>query len=152
MILDEVSQKILRILQEKARIPNVEVARQIKMAPSAVLERIRKLEKNGVICGYEVRLNPERFNRATVAFVMVAADPADQEQVGRELSRIADIQEVHYIAGNDVFLVKVRVAGSRELARLLRERIGGIQGVRSTQTQIVLETYKETARIPLKDS
>ena len=53
-MLDDVGLKILKILQKKARIPNVEVARQVKMAPSAVLERIRKLERQGYIDGYEV--------------------------------------------------------------------------------------------------
>ena len=70
-MIDAVSLKILKILQEKARIPNVEVARQVGMAPSAVLERIRKLERQGFIDGYEVRLNPKRFAKSLVAFVRV---------------------------------------------------------------------------------
>ena len=57
-MIDEISLKIIKILQNKARIPNVEVAREVGMAPSAVLERIRKMEKQGFIDGYEVRLNP----------------------------------------------------------------------------------------------
>ena len=56
--IDEIDHRILEILQEKARVPNAEVARQVGMAPSAVLERIRKLEERGFIEGYEVRLNP----------------------------------------------------------------------------------------------
>ena len=70
-MIDEISLKILSILQQKARVPNVEVARQVNMAPSAVLERIRKLEKQGFISGYEVILNPRSFNRNMVAFVHV---------------------------------------------------------------------------------
>jgi Lrp/AsnC family leucine-responsive transcriptional regulator len=54
--MDDISIKILKILQEKARVPNIEVARQVGMAPSGVLERVRKLEKQGLIDGYEVRL------------------------------------------------------------------------------------------------
>ena len=60
-MIDDIGYRILKILQRKARIPNVEVARQVNMAPSAVLERIRKLESQGYIDGYEVRLNPHRF-------------------------------------------------------------------------------------------
>ncbi|MCP4719899.1 MAG: winged helix-turn-helix transcriptional regulator, partial [Desulfobacteraceae bacterium] len=60
--MDKTDLQILQILQKKARIPNVEVARTIGMAPSAVLERIKKLEARGIIEGYEVRLNPEMFN------------------------------------------------------------------------------------------
>ena len=73
-MLDAISLKILKILQDKARIPNVEVARQVGLAPSAVLERIRKLEKQGFIDGYEVRLNPRRFRRSLVGFIHVTVE------------------------------------------------------------------------------
>ena len=67
-MIDETNLNILKILQEKGRIPNVDVARQVGLAPSAVLERIRKLEKHKIIGGYEVRLNPKFFARGLVAF------------------------------------------------------------------------------------
>jgi Lrp/AsnC family leucine-responsive transcriptional regulator len=149
-MIDAVSLKILKILQEKARIPNVEVARQVGMAPSAVLERIRKLEKQGFIDGYEVRLNPKRFAKSLVAFVRVKIKKlSDEKRIGEKLSRIAEVQEVHYVAGEDAFLVKVRVADTEDLGRLTRDKIAAITSVQSTQTAIVLSTYKETARIPI---
>jgi Lrp/AsnC family leucine-responsive transcriptional regulator len=149
-MIDAVSLKILKILQEKARIPNVEVARQVGMAPSAVLERIRKLEKQGFIDGYEVRLNPKRFAKSLVAFVRIKIQKlSDEKKIGEKLTRIAEVQEVHYVAGEDAFLVKVRVADTEELGRLTRDKIAAIASVRSTQTAIVLSTYKETARIPI---
>ena len=99
-MLDDIDLTILKILQEKARIPNVEVARQVGMAPSAVLERIRKLERQAYIDGYEVRLNPERFGRRLVAFVTVTtAGPESEPIIGRLLAAIADVQEVHFVAG-----------------------------------------------------
>ena len=150
-MIDAISLKILKILQEKARIPNVEVARQVGMAPSAVLERIRKLEKQGFIDGYEVRLNPKRFAKSLVAFVRVnIKKPGDEKKIGAKLARIAAVQEVHYVAGEDVFLIKVRAADTEDLGRLTRDKIGAIASVRSTQTAIVLSTYKETARIPIE--
>jgi Lrp/AsnC family leucine-responsive transcriptional regulator len=148
--MDDTSYRILHILQEKARVPNVDVARQVGLAPSAVLERIRKLEKQGFIDGYEVRLNPERFDRRLVAFVAVGIGPADEAQaVGRALAEVPDILEVHHVAGEDGYLVKLRVADTAALARLIRRRIAAIPGVRTTRTTVVLETLKETARIPL---
>ena len=97
-MLDDVSIKILKILQEKARVPNVEVARKMGMAPSAVLERIRKLEKQGYIDGYEVRLNPEKFSRSLVAFIRVKPKSgADDDALGREISSIPEVQEVHMV-------------------------------------------------------
>jgi len=150
-MLDDISLKILKILQEKARIPNVEVARQVEMAPSAVLERIRKLERQGFIDGYEVRLNPEQFDYRQIAFIKVQTSTVgDSPEVGEQLAEIAEVQEVHYIAGEDGYLVKLRVADTRELATIIREKIAVIQEVSATQTSTVLQTYKETARIPIR--
>ncbi|MFH0729117.1 MAG: Lrp/AsnC family transcriptional regulator [Pseudomonadota bacterium] len=149
-MIDEIDYKILKILQDKARIPNVEVARQIGMAPSAVLERIRKLENQEVIDGYEVRLNPDRFGRSLVAFVFVtvSAHSAD-ESFGDSVAQLSEVQEVHYIAGEDGYMLKVRVAGTQDLGRLVRDVIGGMAGVTGTRTRIVMATLKETSRIPL---
>lgn len=148
--LDEISLLILNILQEKARIPNVEVARQVGMAPSAVLERIRKLEKAGFIEGYEVRLNPDRFARRLVAFVFVSVrEPLADDSVGRALARFSEVQEVHYVAGEDGYLVKLRVADPRALGEIVRWKINALKGVVATRTLTVLSTVKETARIPI---
>jgi Lrp/AsnC family leucine-responsive transcriptional regulator len=148
-MLDAISLEILNILQKKARIPNVEVSRQVGLAPSAVLERIRKMEKQGIIDGYEVRLNPEQFNRAQVAFVHIKTNPAMSDKVGNELSLIPEIQEVHFVSGSDCYLVKIRSADTTALGQLLQEKITTIDGVLSTSTETVLSTVKETSRIPL---
>lgn len=149
-MIDDTSLKILQILQKKARIPNVEVARQVGLAPSAVLERIRKLEKQGIIDGYEVRLNPERFNKSLVAFIFVwVTMQANHKRVGEALSDIPEVQEVHFVAGEDCYLIKVRVADTPELENLLQKKILGIKTIRSVKTNIVLSTQKETSRIPL---
>ena len=150
-MIDDTDKKILRILQEKARIPNVEVSRQVGMAPSAVLERIRKLEKNGIIDGYEVRLNPERLMRSLAAFLFVAADlrKSDIARVGKALGEIPEIQEVHFVSGADCFIVKTRTVDAKALERLIEERIFAVEGVRSVRTNIVMSSHKETLRMPL---
>ena len=151
-MIDEISLNILKILQDKARIPNVEVARQVGMAPSAVLERIRKLEKQGYIDGYEVRLNPSRFQRSLVGFIRLCLDTSSTNRhIEKTLAAMDEIQEVHYITGEDGYLLKVRVSGTEELDKLARKKIGAIQGIRSMKTSIVLSTVKETARIPIDD-
>lgn len=148
-MLDTIGLEILNILQKKARIPNIEVSRQVGLAPSAVLERIRKMEKQGIIDGYEVRLNPERFNRSQVAFVHIKTNPAMCDQVGNQLSLIPEVQEVHFVSGNDCYLIKVRSADTATLGQLLQEKITTIEGVLSTSTETVLTTVKETSQIPL---
>ncbi len=147
--IDDKDHQILQILQQKARIPNAEVARQVGMAPSAVLERIRKLEERGIIEGYEVRLNPLEFGQGLTAFVQVAANPSGNGCLADELAQVTGVQEVHQVAGADGYLLKLRVADNAELGRVLREELGAISGVLSTQTSIVLNTVKETREIDL---
>jgi Lrp/AsnC family leucine-responsive transcriptional regulator len=151
-MIDSISLEILKILQEKARIPNVEVARQVGLAPSAVLERIRKLEKQKIVEGYEVRLNPRFFDKGLVAFITVKTDEnADEIEVGKKLARRPKVQEVHYVAGEDAFLVKLRGESTEEIGRMIRETIRSIDGVQSTKTSIVMSTYKETSQFPIDD-
>lgn len=146
-MFDEIDIHILEILQEKARIPNAEVARQVGMAPSAVLERIRKLEERGIIEGYEVRLNPACFHQGLSAFVQVESDG---QATAQALTGLTSVQEVHQVVGPDGFLVKLRTADHTALARILGE-IRGLEGVRSIRTQVVLETVKETRRVDLTE-
>ncbi|MBW2368762.1 MAG: Lrp/AsnC family transcriptional regulator [Deltaproteobacteria bacterium] len=149
-MIDEISHKILKILQEKARIPNVEVARQVGMAPSAVLERIRKLEKQGIIDGYEVRLNPERFDRTLVAFVHVTVETgSNHPALETRLCELPEVQELHYISGEDGYLIKVRTSDTKALGSLVQEKIGAFAGVIAIRTTIVFSTLKETSRFPL---
>ncbi len=150
-MIDEIDLKILTILQQNARTSNAEIARQIEMAPSAVLERIRRLEAKGVIQGYETRINPEAVGLGLLAFVFVASsDMSAEMKTASVLAQIPEVQEVHHIAGEDCFVLKVRVADARSLGRLLRERISSIGTVRSTRTTVVLETVRESGLFPLR--
>ena len=149
-MLDEKSLEILKILQEKARIPNVDISRKVNLAPSAVLERIRKLEKQGYIDGYEVRLNPERFSKSLIAFIELSVEWSKlPKNFSSLLSNISGVQEVHFISGQDCYFIKMRVANSVELGNILKEKILPHQGVISSCTKTVLNTYKETAQIPI---
>lgn len=151
-MIDETSLEILKILQEKARIPNVEVSRKVGLAPSAVLERVKKMEKRGIIDGYEVTLNPELFDRSMIAYVYVSTSPAMEDEVGTRLAQIADIQEVHFISGNDCYLTKIRCKNNTNLGEIIQRKIKRIDGVISTRSEIVLSTNKETSRFPLPNS
>jgi Lrp/AsnC family leucine-responsive transcriptional regulator len=152
-LIDGIDRKILAILQENGRTPNAEIARRVGMAPSAVFERIRKLEAQGVIRAYEARLDPRALGLDTVAFVLVRVDERLRESpTGERLKEIPGVQEVHHIAGEDCYLLKVRTENTDALGRLLRERIGAIDSVRSTRTTIVLGSVKESASLPLPDA
>jgi len=149
--MDTTDRKILNILQSDARTPNAELARQVGMAPSAVLERVRKLEERGVIRGYEAKLDPKALDFGLLAYVLVRTNESvGHPQSERALAEIPEVQEVHHVAGEDCFLLKVRVANTDALSALLRDRIGAVPTVRSTNTTIVLQTVKEVATIPVE--
>ncbi|MCF6247683.1 MAG: Lrp/AsnC family transcriptional regulator [Desulfobacula sp.] len=148
--MDNTDLEILKILQKKARIPNVEVARTIGMAPSAVLERIKKLESRGIIQGYEVRLNPDMFKCAMVVFIRIkVTSPIHLPQTGELLSDIEQVQEVHHLAGEDCLMAKLRVADNTELESILRTKIATIKQVKETKTHIAISSFKESAKIML---
>jgi Lrp/AsnC family leucine-responsive transcriptional regulator len=147
-MINKIDAQILNILQENSRISNAEIARQIKMAPSAVLERIKKLEKNEIIKKYTAQLNAAEVNKDLLAFIHVrATGPIVDQSTAKALAKLPEVQEVHMVAGEDCFLIKVRVENPAALTELLRTRIAKISSIRSTSTTIVLETVKETSEL-----
>jgi Lrp/AsnC family transcriptional regulator, leucine-responsive regulatory protein len=142
--LDKTDLYILKEMQANARISNADLARELDMAPSAVLERVKKLEHNKVITRYGTVINPEALGQKLLAFIFIkATDGLGQSQAGNALSKIPEVQEVHHIAGEDCYLVKVRTADSASLMALMRNRFSKIPNILSTKTTIVLETVKE---------
>jgi Lrp/AsnC family leucine-responsive transcriptional regulator len=149
-MIDHVDRQILAILQEDARTANSEIAKRIGMAPSATHERIRKLRERGVIAGFETRVNPHAAGLGIVAFIFVRTDEMTSgNNVGQLLKDVPEILEVHNIAGEDCYLIKIRVKDTNALSEFLRDPIGRIPSITSTRTTIALETYKETIALPL---
>lgn len=149
-MIDDIDRRILAMLQRNARISNAEIAREVGMAASAIYERIRKLEERGVIRGYSARLDARKLGYGLVAFVSIkTAAMGKAAEIQEHLASIPEVQEVHLIVGDDCFQVKVRVADTQALARLLQDRIQSMDFVGSTRTTIVLETSKECLDVPL---
>jgi Lrp/AsnC family leucine-responsive transcriptional regulator len=149
--MDAIDAKILTILQNDARTSNAAIARELDMAPSAILERIKKLQANGAIVGYEAKLDPQELGLGLLAFVFVDTDEVGSEtSTGRSLAELPEVQEVHHICGEDCYLVKVRAESTDALSRVLREGIGNVERVKGTRTTIVLDTMKETGRLPVR--
>jgi Lrp/AsnC family leucine-responsive transcriptional regulator len=148
--IDEIDALILDKLQGNARETQADIARAVGLAPSAVLERVRKLEARRIIRGYSADLDPVVLDRGLLAFVAVRSveGPSD-DSVARQLAALPEVLEVHHVAGDDCYLIKVRTKDAEALGVLLRTTIGRIPGVRSTRTTIVLETVKETSRLPI---
>jgi Lrp/AsnC family leucine-responsive transcriptional regulator len=146
--LDKTDLQILSLMQPNARISNAELARELNMAPSAVLERVKKLEQKQVILQYNTQVNPQALQLKLLAFIFIkSADGVGCSTIGKELASIPEVQEVHHIAGEDCFLVKVRVADAASLMSLMRNSLAQIKNILSTKTTIVLETVKEQQQL-----
>ena len=147
-MIDNIDREILNIIQKDARISNAEIARQVELAPSAVLERVRKLEERGVIRGYSADIDPKVLGFGLTAIIAIRTSECG-EGVGEQLAAIPEVQEVHEVAGEDCFYIKVRTQDTESLGALLRERLKAIPNVVFTRTTVVLKTFKEGSILPV---
>ncbi len=151
-MIDEIDLKILNIIQNDARMSNASIARRLDMAPSGILERIRKLKKQGVIIDYITRINPEIVDAGLLAFVFIKTnEKRDRWDVSAILAEIPEVLEVHDIAGEDCYFVKLRTKDTDTLYNLLRDSLGTIPAIASTRTTIVLKTSKDSCELPLEN-
>jgi Lrp/AsnC family leucine-responsive transcriptional regulator len=151
-MIDEIDAVIMNILQTNARTSNAEIARQVDLAPSAVFERIRKLEERGVIEGYTARIHASAIGLPLLAYIFIRDDEKPgAEKTSRRVAEIPEVLEVHHVAGEDCLLVKVRVSDTEALGRLLRDQLGRIGSITSTRTTIVLGTVKESSRLAIPE-
>ena len=151
-MIDSRDIEIAKILQENARISNAEIARQVGSAPSAVFERVRKLEERGTVRGYHASLDPKAVDLGQLSFMFIRSNerPGAATTAAR-LAEIPEILELHHVAGEDCFLAKVRTRDAEALGRLMRDRLSGIDTIASTRTTIVLDTVKESFELPLPE-
>jgi Lrp/AsnC family leucine-responsive transcriptional regulator len=147
--LDAVDRHIVNALQANARMSNADIARDLSMAPSAILERIRKLEQRGIITGYEARVAPKALGLGLTAFVFARfTATGGGAETDRALATIPEVSEIHHVAGEDCLLVKVRVRDTDDLARVLGQ-IKQQPDLTQTRTTIVLSTAKESSLIAI---
>lgn len=148
-MIDVADKAILNILQQDGRVSNADIARQINMAPSAVHERIKKLEERQIIRGYSADIDPKALEMGVTAIIAVRTSECG-EGVGEDLSAVPEVQEVHEVAGDDCFYIKVITRDTESLGQLLREKIKAINNVVNTRTTVVLKTFKQGTRVPIE--
>ena len=149
VVLDNVDLQILDIMQANARISNSDLAKELNMAPSAMLERVKKLEQKKVIKQYNTAIDPAAVQQKLLAFIFIKSKEGFTccTDIAQELAKLPEVQEVHHIAGEDCFLVKVRTADSASLMAFMRNSLQRIPNILSTKTTIVLETVKEQQQL-----
>jgi Lrp/AsnC family transcriptional regulator, leucine-responsive regulatory protein len=131
--LDATDWQILGVLQQDARISFAELARQVAMSPSAVTERVRRLEETGVITGYRAELDPARIGLAILALVRLRYPTGNYRPFHALLDNTPEIVEAHHVTGEDCFVLKVVARGMRHL----EEVTGRIAGLGPVTTSIV---------------
>lgn len=143
-MFDDIDLRILEMLQADARVANAAIARDVGLAPSAIFQRIKKLEEQGVIQGYHARIDPAALDQGLLAFISVqTGEGARAKETADMLSAVPEVLEVHRVVGDDCFLLKVRVRDTAALGALLDEKIQTLDPVASTRTTIVLKTSKD---------
>ncbi|MFC2139638.1 Lrp/AsnC family transcriptional regulator [Bacteroidota bacterium] len=142
--MDKTDEKIISLLKANARTSNAEIARQIGIVPSAVLERIRKLEEKGIIKKYAAVTDPAKTGRNVLAYLQVSTSTKPGDRCSSEcLSEFQEVVELHQVAGEYSYLLKVRTEDNQTLAKFLKDKLGALQSITSIKTTIVLETVKE---------
>ncbi|MBG91225.1 MAG: AsnC family transcriptional regulator [Actinobacteria bacterium] len=148
--IDEHDQTILKMLQSNGRVPHTEIATEVEMAPSAILERVRKLEKSGVIKNYYCKVDPKKVELNLSCFVFLKTNSATwTPEIIKKLESISNIYEIHEVSGEHSYLIKLFAKDTEDLSTILREQIGSIKEITETQTTIVLNTNKENSPLPI---
>lgn len=145
--LDRIDRMILDILQRDGRIAISELAARVNLSTTPCSERVKRLERDGIIMGYYARLNPEKLERNLLVFleIKLSAKSGDVfEQVARDLSEIPEVLECHLISGDFDYLVKARLKEMSAYRRLLGDLLKKLPSSASSHSYVVMEEAKET--------
>ena len=138
--IDGIDKKILSALMNDARTPVLEIARQVGISGAAIHQRLRKLEKSGLLAGSKFIINPKVLGYTTMAFVGIYLDKAmNNPDAVKQLQKIPEVLECHYTTGNWSILIKILCKDNEHLMHVLNKEIQTIQGVSRTETFISLQ-------------
>ena len=138
--IDGIDKEILRALMEDARTPILEIARKVNISGAAIHQRLRKLEKSGLILGSKFIINPKALGYSTMAFVGIYLDKAmNNPEAVKQLQKIPEVLECHYTTGNWSVFIKILCKDNEHLMHLLNKEIQSIPGVSRTETFVSLQ-------------
>lgn len=150
--LDRIDRKILVELQKDGRLANVELARRVGLSPTPCLERVRKLEAEGFILGYNAQVDPHKVGAALLVFVEITlskTSPEDFDEFSKAVQKLTEIQECHLVSGSFDFLLKTRVANMAAYRELLGETLLRLPSVRESRTYMVMEEVKQSSFVAI---
>ncbi|MTD10743.1 winged helix-turn-helix transcriptional regulator [Acinetobacter sp. YIM 103518] len=145
--LDRTDRQILNILQKDGRIAISELAFRVNLSTTPCSERVKRLEREGIIMGYHARVNPQLIDRNLLVFleIKLSAKSGDVfDQVARDLIEIPEVLECHLISGEFDYLVKARLKEMSAYRRLLGDLLKKLPSSASSHSYIVMEEVKES--------
>lgn len=148
--LDATDRRILGVLQKNGRITNAELSERVNLSPSACHRRVDRLESEGFIAAYVALLDARRLGRPTTVFVEITLQgQADDllDAFEREVARIPDILECHLMAGTADYLLKIMAEDTEDFARIHRQHLSSLPGVRQMQSSFALRTVVKTTAL-----
>jgi Lrp/AsnC family leucine-responsive transcriptional regulator len=152
--LDKIDRRILRILQEEGRISFTELGERVGLSTTPCTERVRRLEREGVITGYHARLDPQQLGASLLVFVEIslAYKSGDIfEEFRRAALRLPNVLECHLVSGDFDYLLKARISEMASYRKLLGSTLLALPHVRESKSYIVMEEAKETLALPIAD-
>ena len=150
--LDRIDRNIVRLLQRDARIAHTELARRVGLSTTPCKERVRRLEREGVIQHYQAVLDPAALDRALVVFVQIRLNRTSQdifEEFTAAVLDLPEVQECYLVSGNFDYLIKARVADMNAYRDLLGETLLTLPGVQESTSYVVMEQVKESLMLPV---
>ena len=150
---DSIDRRILSELQSNGRLPIVELANRVHLTKTPTAERVKRLERTGVIKGYRAELEPELLGAGHVIIVHVSLTQTSDnalELFNRAVHRIPEIQSCYMLAGQFDYMLKVRTSDITHYRNVLGDQIGKLPGVQQTHSYVALEVVKENATIPVR--
>ena len=143
--MDKIDHKILLALSKNARISGAAIARKVHLSVPAVTERLRKLDKSGIIDKYTIQINRNKLGLNLLAYIKVWIDHSKAENIIQWIIDFPEVLECHHIAGDYDILLKVLVKDTKELDSFLTEKLKTKNSISNTSTTIILNTYKESS-------
>ena len=151
MSVDKFDLAILKVLQEDARASLQTISARVGLSSTPCWARIKRMESEGVIQGYTVRVDPPSIGLAETVIVQVTLESHTDETLydfGKILEQIPEVMEAYLVSGDYDYYIRIAVKDTRDYERLLRERLYRIPGIRHSKSSFVLRTLKESL-IPL---
>jgi len=139
--MDDIDRELVALLRGNARMPLVEIARQLKVARGTALNRIAKLERNGTIVGYTVRLRPQTEEHRMRALMTIAVEGNAADDVIRSLRGDPSVEALHTTNGRWDIIAELRADSLEEFDRIL-SRLRRVEGISNTETSLLLSTHK----------